>query len=319
MLNSYALSVDISVISPVQSTQNITINADGIVIAKNRVVVSAKTTGVVTFFVHNNSFIKKGSKIAYIKDERRVKKLKLLKQKLLFQKSEISSEKAKLTNIKEMYAMGVTSKNIYLSEKLFFKQLQERYENTNTAYLTLALEEKNALIVANEDSVILNLLPQNSYVSYGMTLATLLSDDTFVKLFVDARYIHQLHKGLQVRVISTFSDTEGVVSHVLPKSSNNLSEVIVLSKTKLPLNLRVSADIVLKSSEGVLIPKESIVLVDNHPAVYVIKNAVAHLVFVDIVKDMIDKVLIKNRLVKGAKIALQNAYMLQDNVKVNVK
>ena len=231
----------------------------------------------------------------------------------------MASQKLKLHDVKEMYKLGVGSQNSYLSEELVLNQLQELYENSKTEYETLALEEKNALILADEDSSITDLLPQNSYVTYGMTLATLVTKDTMIKLFVDANYAMQLKKGMTVKINSGSTNFDGAISHVLFQSSNNLVEVMVTSKTKLPLHSNVSATISFKILVGLTIPKESIVLVDNHPAIYTIQNSIAHLVFVDILKDMIDTVLIKNTIPKESKIALKNAYMLHDNLEVDVK
>ena len=92
------------------------------------------------------------------------------------------------------------------------------------------------------------------------------------------------------------------------------------AKEQLPLNLQINAQILVKKSNAQLIPKSAIVLIENHPAVYIIDDKnIAHVVFVEILKDMLDKALIKNTLPKNAKIALKNAYMLHDNLAVSIK
>jgi multidrug efflux pump subunit AcrA (membrane-fusion protein) len=320
ILNSYASSsVEVSVIKPKVGDASITIEANGIVIPKNKRVLTAQTTGILQLFTHNNASVKQGELIAYVKDERRKKKLQLLKQKLLIQKRELQAQQYKLTDAKEMYTMGVGSKNIYLSEKLALEQLQELYNNTKTAYVTLQQEETNAHIIADENATLINLLPQNSYISYGMPLATLLTQNSIVKLFVDSQYIHQLKKGMEVEIYSSFGNTKGIITALLAKTSDNLSEVIVLPQMQLPQNLQITANIIVKNYHGTYIPKESVVLTQNIPTIYIIKDGVAHQFFIDIVKDMVDRVLIKDNLPKDTNIALKNAYMLHNNLEVSVK
>lgn len=318
-LSIYASSVEVSVINPIANKENLTLTADGVVVSKNKTIITAQSTGILKLFTYNNMPVKKGDKIASIVDIRRTKRLALLQKNLLLKKHQIASQELKLHDAKEMYRLGVGSQNSYLKEELALNQLQELYENSKTEYETLALEEKNALIFADEDGSIIDLLPQNSYVTYGMTLATLVTKDTMIKLFVDANYAMQLKKNMKVKIHSDSKNFDATISHVLFQSSNNLVEVMVTSKTKLSLHSNVSATLSLKSLVGLIIPKESIVLVDNHPAIYTIQNGIAHLVFVDILKDMIDRVLIKNTIPKESKIALKNAYMLHDNLKVDVK
>jgi hypothetical protein len=50
-----------------------------------------------------------------------------------------------------------------------------------------------------------------------------------------------------------------------------------------------------------------------------IQNGVSHLFFVEIIKDRVDTVLIKNTIDPKSKIALKNAYMLHDKLEVDVK
>jgi multidrug efflux pump subunit AcrA (membrane-fusion protein) len=318
-ISIYASPVEVSVINPMYNKENLTLAVDGIVVSKKTTIITARSSGILKLFTYDNARVNKGDKIASIVDKRRTKRLALLQKKLLLEEKQIASQNLKFHDVKEIYKLGVGSHNSYLSEELLLNQIQELYENSKTEYETLALEEKNALILASEDSSITNLLPQNSYVTYGMTLATLVTKDTMIKLFVDVNYAMQLKKEMKVKINSGSKNFDAVISHVLFQSSNNLVEVMVTSQRKLPLHSTVSAEISLKSLAGLTLPKESIVLVENHPAVYIVKNSIAHLVFVDIIEDRIDSVLIKNTIPKESKVVLKNAYMLHDNLKVDVK
>ena len=322
MLSTVAFAsstVTISTVRPVLSSKPITIEADGIVMPKNETVLTAQTSGIFHPFVYNNQSVKKGDKIAKIADERRVHKLKLLKDKLTLQKNQIKSQKIKLHDVKDMYTMGVGSRNKYLSEKLYLEQLKESYQTLENEYTTLNLEEKNSNIYAPQDGYITNLLPKNAYLDYQTQLATLLTKQTSIKIFLNVSYAKRITTGMEVELNSGYTDTKGVVSDILNKSSNNLLEVIVKPNEQMPLNLRVNATIILKHINAIELPKDSIVLVDNHPAVYVIKKNVAHLVLVEIEKDMIQRVLIKTPLATDAQIALKNAYLLHDGLEVTIK
>lgn len=322
MLNVVAFAsstVTISTVNPMLSSQPITIEADGIVMPKNKTILTAQASGIFHPFVYNNQSVKKGDKIAKITDSRRVHKLKLLEEKLTLQKTAIKSQTIKLHDAKDMYTTGVGSKNSYLTEKVYLEQLKESYQTLENEYTTLNLEEKNSNIYAPQDGYITNLLPKNAYLDYQTQLATLLTKQTSVQIFLDVSYAKHITTGMKVELNSGYADIKGVVSDILNKSSNNLLEVIVKPNEQMPLNLRVNATIILKNINAIELPKDSIVLVDNHPAVYVIKNNVAHLLLVEIEKDMIQRVLIKTPLATDAQIALKNAYLLHDGLEVTIK
>jgi len=315
-----ALSAEVSIITPKKKTLNIALSATGVVIPKNKMLISVKSRGVVHFLVSNNTEVSKGELIAQIVNEPRKKRLKLLHNQLISQENQVKIEKQKLGTAKDKLEMGVGSKNSYLSQKIALSQAKERYEAIKNEYNTLLLEEKNAQIHAPSSGTLTNLNANNSYVSYGSAIATLLDGNNVVKLFVDASSIGQVKKGMSVSLQSSYKNCEATILSILPQSTNNLIEVIAESKEKLPLNLQLNAKIIVKQSTGLLIPKEAIVLVNNHPAVYVLdEKNIAHLSFVTIEKDMQTKALIKETLPKNAKVVLKNAYMLHDNLKVSIK
>ena len=319
-LTLFAISAEVSIITPKKETLSIGLSATGVVVPKNKMLISVKSTGVVHFLVSNNAEVSKGELIAQIVDKPRDKKLELLQNKLISQENQVKIEKQKLSTTNDKLKMGVGSKNSYLSEKIALAQAKEHYEATKNEYNTLFLEEENAKIVAPTSGTLTNLNPNNTYVSYGTAIATLLDENNVVKLFVDASHIGDVKKGLSVSLHSSYKNCEATLISILPISSNNLIEVIAEPKEKLPLNLQLNAEIILKQSTGLLIPKEAIVLVNNHPAIYLLdEKNIAHLSFVTIEKDMQTKALIKETLPQNAKVVLKNAYMLHDNVEVSIK
>ncbi len=319
-LSLWATNVSVTLFTPSQNKSAITLSAIGKVESSNNISVIAKSSGVLHLAVANNSFVTKGSVIATLSSEKRDKKLQFLQKKLLLQKGEADSFREKLKRSQEKYKMGVGSKNSYLSDKIALMQLREALQSTKNEYEILQLEKKNATILAKKSATLTQLAGENSFINYGEKIATLLDTNNYVKLFVASEYASQIKKGMQVSLQSSYKNSSAKVINIVPKTSQNLIEVIVKPKQKLPLNLQLNATIQLKTLKGLLIPKEAIVLVQNHPAVYLVdEKNIAHLFFIEIQKDMIQNALIKNTLPKKSKIALKNAYMLHDNLKVSVK
>lgn len=316
----YASSVYVSTITPKSMPLYSTVEADGVVVSKNKISITAKTSGIIHFTVFQNSVVFRGDIIATVQNLPREKRLHYLLKKLNLQKDEFNVYRTKLKTAKEKYAMGVGTKNDYLSEKIASEQLKEIYLTTQSEYETLLLEQKNATIKAPQDGTITNIIADNTYINYGSKIAQLLDENNLVKLFVNSRDVTKITKGMQIQLQSSYTNCEATIINTLAKSTNNLIEVIAKPNKKLPLNLRVTAKIELKELYGILIPKEAIVLVNNRPAVYLIdKNSTAHLVFITIQKDMVQNALIKNTLPRDARVALKNAYMLHDNLEVSMK
>jgi len=316
----FASTVSVSIIKPIEKNLAVTINAIGTVIAKNKTNITAKTSGFLEMKVAENCFVLKGELIAKISDKPREKRVEFLKKSLLLQKMQIALQQDKIKTAKDKYKMGVGSKNSYLAQKILLGQLQEQYNTIQNKYEILQLEQKNSMLYAPRSGVLTDIVAGNSYINYGAKIATLLGRENLIKLFIDSSYAQAMHKDMDVKIFSSYENCNAKVINILPKSSNNLIEVMVQLREQLPLNLQINAQIILKKSDGLLIPKSAIVLVSNHPAIYVIDDKnIAHVVFVEIVKDMVDKALIKNTLAKNTKVALENAYMLHDNLEVRVK
>ena len=312
--------VSITAIEPAKKDIAITIEATGRVIAKEKTSITAKTSGIVEMQVSQNSFVKRGELIAKVSSNPRKKKLKLFKKSLKLQKMQVALQQEKIKTAKDKYKMGVGAKNSYLSQKILLGEMQKQYNTKKNEYETLLVEQKNSMVYAPKSGFLINLASDNSYINYGTKIATLLEKDTLIKLFVDSSYAQEIEKNMSVKILSSYKNCDAKVINVVPKSFNNLIEVMVKPQVQLPLNLQVNAQIILKISDGLLIPKSAIVLIENHPAVYLINEKnIAHIAFVEIQKDMLDKALIKNSLPKNAKIALKNAYMLHDNLEVSIK
>ncbi len=316
----FASTISVSIIKPIEKQIALSVDATGTVVSKYKTSITAKTSGLLQMKASLNNFILKGELIARVSNKPREKKIEFFKKSLALQKNQIALQKENIKTAKDKYDMGVGSKNSYLSQKILLSQIQEQYNVTKNDYNILLLEQTNSVIYAPKNGVLTNIVANNSYINYGTKIATLLEKDNLIKLFVDSSYAQEIQKNMDVKVFSSYKNCDAKVVTILPRSSNNLVEVMVQTNESLPLNLQINAQIIIKKSNGLLIPKSAIVLVENHPAVYVIDDKdIAHIVFIDILKDMIDKALIKNTLPKDVKIALKNAYMLHDNLRVSIK
>jgi len=315
-LSLWSSKVEVSTIKPTKTTLPLTIEANGKVISQTEELITSKSNGIIHLLVSNNSEVKTGTKIAQISDERRERELKLLKSKQALLNREIETQQQKISIAKDKYKMGVGAKNDYLSEEIGLKQLQSQKKSLESEYQILLLQNKNAQIYASKNGFITNLIANNSYINYGSTIANITTKTSIVKLFVDIKYAKKLKKGMRVKLYSSYQDSQGVISDILFQSTNNLMEIMVKPNKTYPLNLQLQAKIVLSNQKGLLIPKKSIVLVNNHPAVYLVKEGVAHIKFIEILQDKIDTALVRDDFAGDEDIVVRNAYLLRDGVEV---
>ena len=233
--------------------------------------------------------------------------------------SEQALQEEKLANSTEMYSMGVGSKSNHLSQKVTLQQLKNKKERLELEYETLLLEEKHSQIYAQKKGIVSKLIASNSYVQYGTKVADFKTEDTLIELYVSEQYATYLHKGMSLHVKSNAQEISATIVNILFESQNNLITIIAKPSHNLALNLRVKASITIETKRALRVHKEAIVLVENSPAIYKIKNNIAHLVPVNIIKDIGAVVWIEANISEDDSIALQNAYMLHNNVEVNRK
>lgn len=207
----YASTVAITVISPHKQNIPFVISADAVVVPRSKSVITVKTSGIVHLRVFENSSVKKGDVIATVVNHLREKKLHYLQNKLDLKRQELIEYKKKLKTSQEKYKMGVGSKNSYLAEKIAYTQLRELYDTTLNEYNTLLLEQKNATIQAPQNGMIANLTAENSYIGYGAKVATLISGDNFVKLFIESSYVNKIKKGMVVHLQSSYKNSDAIV------------------------------------------------------------------------------------------------------------
>jgi multidrug efflux pump subunit AcrA (membrane-fusion protein) len=318
-LTLFSSEVEVTVITPSVNSLPLEVEVNAVVVPKIKIAISSKSSGILHLYIFNDTQVKKGDVLAKVVDERRIQKIQFLKTKLLLLENQLVTQKNKIKISEEKFQMGVGSKSTYFSEKIALNHLNELMQNTKNDYETLILEENNSEIIASSDGFVNNVAAEGTYINYGTSIANLVIANSMVKLFADLSFARSLSKGMKVDLLSEYQNTDGVIRNILLQTNNNLMEIMVEPQIDLPQNLRLKAKIILKNVSGLNIPKNAVVIVENHPAVYVIENGIAHLKYLDIITDQIDRVLVKNTLGKDVKIAVKNAYMLHDGLEVVVK
>jgi len=318
-LTLFSSEVEVSVITPSVNILPLEVEVNGVVMPKINIAISSKSSGILHLYISNDAKVKKGDILAKVIDERRTQKLEFLKTKLQLLENQLATQKNKIKISKEEFQMGVSAKSTYFSEKIALNHLSELMQNTKSEYDTQMLEENNSEIIAPSDGFVTHVAAEGMYMSYGVSIGNLVIANSMVKLSADISYAKSLKKGMKVTLLNAYQNTEGVIQNILLRTHNNLIEIIVEPQVDLPQNMRLKARIILKNVSGLNIPKNAVVIVENHPAVYVIDKGVAHMKYVDVIKDNVNSILVKDTLGKEVHIAVKNAYMLHDGLEVVVK
>jgi len=310
--------VKVSVISPTYSDQVIGIDVRGQVEPAVSRMVDARSEGVFYPTVENAWHVLKAEEIGKLYDRRREMQIEALDSRSQLLKEQIAIESQKMSQNQEMLDLGIISENVMLSQRSALKDRELQLLQTRSELRRLKLLEKEKTVYAPSDGYIQGLAARGSYITYGAQVATLISKKVNVRLFVDPLFADAIGVDQPVVLHLSSREVNATITAILPQSSSNLIDVIATPSQPLPVGLQLSAVIETEAIEGWVIPKSSIVLEQNRPAVFVIEERHARLHFVTVQKDMLDRVLIVDSLKADDKIADKNAYMLQDGATVEV-
>lgn len=310
--------VQISVVSPKQETMSVDVQVQGSIEERDPHMMSAPYEGVLHTKVSNTQMVKKGEIIAFIENPDIQNKLTLSSKEISLLNEQYKIEKQRENNSAEMLKMGLISNNDYLMQQTILNDKKIAYLNRSSEHSTLQKQFKKSSIKAPISGYVTDMLSDSSTVSYGTSICKILGGKQIVRLYVPSSYIASLHVKQKLHFQVGANSVDAVITQIVPKATNNLVEVIASATSQLPIGLNIQAKIALSKIQGWVVPKESIVLVQNRPALYLIQKNVAHLHFVNIQKDLVNKVLITDDLKKDDKIAYENAYMLDEDVKVEI-
>ena len=310
--------VQISVVSPKQETMSIYVDVQGSVEEREPHMITAPYDGVLHVKVSNTQMVKKGETIAFIENPEMRNKLTLSNKEVSLLDEQYKIEQQRERNSAEMLKMGLISNNDYLAEQTILNDKKIAYLNRFSEQSTLHKQFMKSSIKAPISGYISDMLSDGNAVSYGSSICKILGGKQIMRLYVPSFYIASLHVKQKLHFQAGANSVDAVITQIVPKATNNLVEVIASATSQLPIGLNIQAKIALSKIQGWVVPKESIVLVQNRPALYLIQNNIAHLHFVNIQKDLVNKVLITDDLKKDDKIAYENTYMLDEDVKVEI-
>ncbi len=310
--------VKVTVIAPKAADMNIPIDVQGVTEEVGNHTLNAPYDGILHTKVTNTQKVTKGEVIATIENRELDNKLHLANSNLALYSNQLTIETKKLQSSDEMLKMGLISTNDYLTQKSLQNEKEIALSGIKNERKNLNILMAKSVIKSPVTGYVSNLQADGSYLSYASTICKIDNARVHVRLYVPALYAKTLRIGQNVTLHVEASDVEAHISQILPSTTNNLVNVIATSATPLEVGLNIEASIQTQNKSGWIIPKECIILVQNRPAVFIINNNTAHVHFVDVQKDMIDKVLIVDDLKKSDQIAYKNSYMLEENSVVEV-
>lgn len=319
MFGSTITRVEVSVVSPVKVASIIKFSARGIVQSKQNITIHSASSG---FFIPNvsiNSFVKKGELLGTLQNSARELQMKSLQTQDNILKDSVELQSKQIKNNQEMLQIGVISKDKMLIQQERYQLQELKLQQAKQNLGILKLYQKHSKIHALQSGYIKYIASNGQYLSYGTLIASITPKKQFVKLFVDSVYMRYIFKNQIITLITPRGKQKAIISAILPQSSNNLIEVIAQPFNSLPVGLNLKAELIMKNIKGWSLPKSAIVIKDNKTAIFIIKGGIAHIYFVHILKNMLQTVIISNHLTQNAQIVDINAYMLSNNMKVEIK
>jgi RND family efflux transporter MFP subunit len=317
----FALSshhVKVTVVKPKKAKLPIEVKVRGIVESEMAHSVNTQAEGILHNRVTNAQYVKKGDVIALLENPQLKKRIDRLKEQIRLIKDSIDIEDKKLKSAEEMLNLGIISKNDYLSQQNRLNSKKIELTKAQSELENLTMQDRQQIIKAPISGFITELKADGSYVGYGGYVCKIQSQNMQVRLFVPYLFAKKLYRG---EIVSLHLDNQTIkakITEILPKTTNNLVNVIAKPSQPLPANLNIEADIITKKIEGWIIPKESIILIENRPAIFIIKNGIAKRHFITVQKDMVSGVLVSDRLSPSDQIVLKNSYMLDDGMAVEI-
>jgi len=310
--------VKVSVIEPKSAELPIEVKVRGVVETEMSHSVTTQAEGILHNRVINAQYVKKGDVIAVLENPQLKKSINRLKEQIRLIQDTIDIEDKKLKSANEMLTLGMISNNDYLSQQNRLNSKKIELNKAKNELESITMQYKKHIIKAPISGFITALRADGSYIGYGGDICKIQSSNMQVRLFVPHHFAKELYRGKTVSLNVDDQTIKAKITEILPKTTDNLIHVIAKPNQSLPANLNIEADIMIQKINGWIIPKDSIVLIENRPAIFIIKNGIAKLHFITVQKDMIHEVLVSDRLSSSNKVVLKNAYMLHDGIAVEI-
>ncbi len=314
------LHVKVSVIFPKATRMPIITRVRGIVEPLTKYTINAQVEGVLHNLVVDGEAVKKGTVIARLNNPPLDNKISFMTSRIELLENQLNIERKRLQSMKKMLDLGIVSEKEYLTQQSIIEEKMIALKLAQSDLKNLNLQKQREIVKTQIDGFISKLASEGSYIGIGGKVCDILSKKVRIRLFVPFWMSKNLKSGQYLYIELQDGKVKGRIKEILPKTSGNLVEVLADLEKTMPLGLNVEAKIVSRENIGWIIPKDSIVLVQNRPAVFVIKNNIAKLRFITVLKDMVNKALVKKDNFKPTdKIVLKNAYLLNDQMAVEVE
>lgn len=313
--------VEVKVARPVGVADTLVFDAQGKVTAKKSFSVAALSEGKIKkVFVSVGEEVQKGQGIALLENSELDRELTFQGDKLQLSRETVENLEKKVKTSEELLALGILSEHDLLSLKQELNARKTEAHDQEIISERLKIRKEHYRIVTDTAGYISDILPEESFVTYGQTVAGIISlEDEQIEAFVPFDSISQPSRGDGVRISANGLTISGKVSHSFPSANSNLIRVIVIPGKPVPMNLDVKVTFRVRTVNGLLIPKSAVVMNEGKPVIFLVKGDRAYMKSIMVAKDYLDKVVITDDLGPDAVLVTENAYLLSDEMNVTVK
>jgi len=313
--------VEVKVARPVGVADTLVFNAQGRVTTKKSFSVTSLSEGrIKKVYVSVGELVDKGQVIALLENIELDRELSIQNDKLQLGRKTVEDLEKKVKAAEEMLSLGIISESDLVSLK---QELNTRKTEAHDLEITndrLKGRENNYRIVSGTNGYISEILPEDSFVNYGQAVAGIVSlEDEQIEAFVPFDQLSLPARGDDVLISCNNMTVSGKVSHSFPSANSNLIKVIIIPDSPIPLNLEVKVTFKVRAVSGLLIPKSAVVMDEEKPVIFIVKNNIAYKKTITVEKDYLDKVVIANDLGPDDVLVVENAYLLSDQTNVTVK
>ncbi|MCL5019892.1 MAG: efflux RND transporter periplasmic adaptor subunit [Patescibacteria group bacterium] len=313
--------VEVKVAKPASVSDSVYFESQGKVTFKKSFAVSPLSEGrIKKLYVMPGEFVKSGQLVALLVNSEQDRELSTLEGKLRINKNSVESLEKKLKSSEEMLNLGIIAENDLISLKNDINARKSEGEDIQITLDRLKSRNDNYKVYSNTDGYVSDLMPENSFVTYGQSIANIFSlRDEIVEALIPFDQVNQPEKNQEVLIVCNNLSMDGTVTDIYPFANSNLIKVLIAPEKVVPLNLEVKVRFKIQNINGIVIPKSAVVMDEGKPVIYLVKNNKAAKKFIKVQKDYLDKVIIVNDLNPDDDIVIENAYLLSDQTGVIIK
>lgn len=317
----------VSVVSPQEEEVAIEYTTKGYFEGEKDVMLKPLVSGrVVSLFVDEGAFVKAGQPLLKIDPSDYENTLAQLTSQLAQAKANYENIKAMAERRKFLYERELIAKEEFENYQTQLRAQEELIRSLQAQIANARLNLSRTTLTAPFSGYIAQrLVNVGDYVSPQTNTFRLTSLDPIRFVFqVPQEYIPKVKEGSRVKIrVEPYGELEGKVFFVSPVADQ--SRLITIKarlsnpKGELKPGMYGEAVFELSRERGFKLPERAVVLQENKKVVWKIVQGTAHPVEVEILKQDRGMVYVKGELKPEDKVALENAYILQQGVKVEVR